>query len=114
MHEVSLIMALFDQIEQSVAPHPNAIVREVHVRVGELAGVEPQLLKTAFENFRETRRCAEASIALVFEHASWVCGVCGSPMVRGELLQCSCGGHAKLSKGGDVFLDRLEVEVPDV
>ena len=114
MHEVSLIMALFDQIDHSVAPHPKAVVREVHVRVGELAGVEPKLLETAFVTFRENRRCAQASIHLVFEDAAWSCGVCGAPMARGELLQCPCGGHAKLQKGGDVFLDRLEVEVPDV
>lgn len=114
MHEVSLIMALFDQVERSVEPHPNAVVREVHVRVGELAGVEPKLLETAFETFREQRRCARASITLVYEEAAWTCARCGLPMARGELLQCSCGGHARLSKGGDVFLDRLEVEVPDV
>lgn len=114
MHEVSLIMALFDQIDRSVEPHPRAVVKEVYVRVGELAGVEPKLLSTAFETFRENRRCAQASLSVTFEPAAWKCAFCGNDMIRGELLQCSCGGHAKLVKGGEVFLDRLEVEVPDV
>lgn len=114
MHEVSLVMALFDQIDRAVAPHPNAVVQEVHVRVGELAGVEPKLLETAFETYREMRHCGKASITLSFEPASWACALCSAPMARGELLQCPCGGHARLLKGGEVFLDRLEVEVPDV
>jgi len=114
MHEVSLVMALFDQIERSAAPHPDATVHKVFVRVGELAGVEPKLLETAFESYREMRQCAKASIELVFEEAMWTCASCSAPMARGELLQCPCGGRARLAKGGDVFLDRLELEVPDV
>ncbi|MBI2390878.1 MAG: hydrogenase maturation nickel metallochaperone HypA [Deltaproteobacteria bacterium] len=114
MHEASLVMALFDQIDRAVAAHPRARVQEVHVRVGELAGVEPTLLRTAFEAFRESRGRPEAALALIEEPAEWACAKCGDAMARGAVLQCACGGAARLSRGGDVFLDRLELEVPDV
>ncbi len=96
--------------------HPGAIVREVHVRVGALAGVEPELLQTAYDTCARggarTRR-----IALVIEPAAWVCPACAAR--RSCAARCCAAPavrarHAKLSKGGDVFLDRLEMEVPDV
>lgn len=115
MHEASLVSALFDQIDRAIAPHPGAAVRRVHLRVGELAGVEPELLRVAYETLREHRSCAEAPLQLVTEAAEWRCAGCGAELPRGGFLQCeACGGAAKLARGGEVFLDRLELEVPDV
>lgn len=115
MHEASLVSALFDQIDRAIAPHPGAVVRRVHLRVGELAGVEPELLRVAYETLRENRSCRDAPLELKSEPAEWRCTACGAPVARGGPLQCAtCGGEAKLARGGDVFLDRLELEVPDV
>ena len=115
MHEASLVSALCDQIDRSIAPHPGAIVRCVHVRVGELAGVEPELFKTAFELLREQRSCRGAALEVVPEPAVWRCLACQAELPRGGILKCvACGGEARLAQGGDVFLDRLELEVPDV
>ncbi len=115
MHEASLVSALCDQIDRSIAPHPGAIVRVVHVRVGELAGVEPELFKTAFELLREARSCKGAALVVVAVPAEWRCRACDAALPRGGILECAaCGGEARLAQGGDVFLDRLELEVPDV
>lgn len=115
MHEASLVSALCDQIDSTIAPHPGAIVRVVHVRVGELAGVEPELFKTAFELLRETRSCRGAALVVVAVAAEWRCVACDAVLARGGILKCAaCGGEARLMQGGDVFLDRLELEVPDV
>ncbi|MBL8718566.1 MAG: hydrogenase maturation nickel metallochaperone HypA [Myxococcales bacterium] len=115
MHEASLVTALFDQVDRSIAPHPGAIVHRVFVRVGELAGVEPELLRLAYDTLREGRSCASAAIELVSEPAEWQCRACALPIPRGEVLRCPrCEGEARLVRGGEVFLDRLELEVPDV
>jgi hydrogenase nickel incorporation protein HypA/HybF len=115
MHEASLVSALCDQIDSSIAPHPGAIVRVVHVRVGELAGVEPELFKTAFEVLREARSCRGAALQVLAVPAEWHCIACDALLARGGILKCvACGGEARLTQGGDVFLDRLELEVPDV
>lgn len=115
MHEASLVSALFDQIERSIAPHPGAVVRAVHVRIGELAGVEPQLFELAYETLRVVGRCRDAALVLVEEPAEWTCAACAVPVPRGGVLRCpTCGGGARLARGGEVFLDRLELEVPDV
>lgn len=115
MHELSLSEALFDQIDGSLVAHPVAVVRLVRVRVGELAGLEPELFRTAFEVSRERRGHAHAELELVFEPAVWSCRGCGLTLARGEALRCPiCDGEARLTKGGDLVLERLELEVPDV
>lgn len=84
MHEVSLVHALFDQVDRAVAAHTPADVRLVRVRIGDRAGVEPELFVTAFEGVRSERGYAAAAL---------------------ELCQVS---------GPELVLERLELEVPDV
>lgn len=84
MHEYSIVASLVDRIEQIVAEHPRAIVRRVHVRIGEYAGVERTLLKTAFDTFRAHTVCEAAELAI------------------------------EAVAGDDLTLQRVEMEVPDV
>ncbi len=115
MHELSLSEALFDQIDRAVASHGKAVVRLVRVRVGELAGLEPELFRTAFEVTRSDRCHPQAELELVYEAAVWTCVDCQAEVARGAELRCVvCGGQARLGKGADLILERLEVEVPDV
>src|SRR6185369_13956851 len=55
MHEVSLVQALFDQIDRAIEPHPPAAVRQLTVRIGTLAGVDGELFQTAFEGCKQER-----------------------------------------------------------
>ena len=53
MHELSLIQALFEEVESQLAPHAGARVSALHVRVGELAGVDPELFRSAYAVCRD-------------------------------------------------------------
>lgn len=115
MHEFSLVDALFDQIGDAARAHPGAQVRQVRVRIGALAGVEPQLFRSAFELLQVDRQCADAELELSFEDAAWRCGACGWRAEAGEPLQCgACGEPLALERGEGIYLDHLELEVPDV
>ena len=115
MHEASLVDALFDQIDRAVAAHPAGRLCLLRVRVGELAGVEPELFRSAFEAIRGSRGHGRATLELVHEDAVWACASCASRVPRGGVLRCAaCGGAATLTGGGDIILDRIELEVPDV
>jgi hydrogenase nickel incorporation protein HypA/HybF len=85
MHEYSIVASLVDRVEHEAFMRPGAIVRKLHVRIGEFAGVEPSLLQIAFETFRMHTRCEDAELAVV--------GVPGDD---------------------DIILERIEMEVPDV
>lgn len=49
MHERSLVMALLRQAEEIRLEHHADRIREIRVEVGPLSGVEPLLLKSAFD-----------------------------------------------------------------
>ena len=82
MHEYSLVQAMFDQIGAAMQTHGAVAVRRVHVRIGRLAGVEPDLFRTAYDVFRIKTFCSDAP--LVIEDAA----------------------------GDELLLERLELEVP--
>jgi hydrogenase nickel incorporation protein HypA/HybF len=115
MHEVSLVHALFDQTDRAVGPHPRGAVRRVTLRVGELAGVECELFRTAFEACKAERGYAAAALDIVEERAAWSCAECDAAVTPGGPLRCSaCAGSVRLCAGGEIILQRLELEVSDV
>ena len=115
MHEVSLVHSLFDQADRAIAQHPSSAVRVLKVRIGALAGVDPELFRTAFDGCRSERGYAAASLEISLESAAWNCRLCGAAVAEGGPLRCAaCDGEAGLSAGGALILDRVELEVVDV
>ncbi len=112
MREDSLVSALLDRVEREAREHQAVAVARVRLRVGDLAGVEPDLLRTAFEMARAGTVCAGAELELVAVPARWACRGCAAPIAAGERLACpACGEPAKLVEGDELILDRLEMEV---
>ena len=115
MHEYSIVAELIDRVEQEVALRGAARVVRVHVRIGEVSGVEVPLLTTAYDTFRERTVCANADLAVTTAPARWVCGRCGADIARGSRLRCAaCDTPARLAEGDEIMLDRIELEVPHV
>ncbi len=109
MHEYSLIQALVDRVEHETRGRGK--VHRVRVKLGELSGVDPQLLATAYETFKPATVCADAALELTQVCAQWSCRICGRTIARGDRLQC-CGFPARLMQGDDLVLDQIELEVP--
>ena len=116
MHEYSIVGALVDRVAaEAQKAHAAARVKRLHVRIGELAGVDTGLLATAFETFRGRTVCSDAELLVSSSEAEWNCPRCGATIARGERLQCKqCGVAARLSRGDEIVLERIELEVPDV
>lgn len=114
MHEYSIVSALVDQVEAAARPHPTARITRVHVAIGELAGVELELLATAFTTFRGGTRCADAELTIDARPASWQCPKCKAPIARGAVLRCApCDAPARLVSGDEIVLQRIELEADD-
>jgi hydrogenase nickel incorporation protein HypA/HybF len=114
MHEYSLVEALISRVEAEAKKRQAVAVHGLSVRVGELAGVDPELFQTAYDTFRAGTICALAPLTLRKIPASWACPACQQAIPRGEVLRCpACDQPAKLDEGSDALtLDGIDLEVP--
>jgi len=62
MHEYSIVQALYEKVAAQAAANGAARVHEVHVRIGELSGVDVGLLETAWQTFRVRTICESAPL----------------------------------------------------
>ena len=113
MHEYSIVQALIERVEQEAVARGASRVVRLWVRLGELSGVEPGLLATAYETFRERTICEGAPMELDRVAAAWACRRCDRP-TAGALCCERCSAPAALVAGDEIFLSRIEMEVPDV
>jgi hydrogenase nickel incorporation protein HypA/HybF len=114
MHEYAIVGALIEQVAREAGAR-GARVHQLRVAIGELAGVDVELLRTAYDTFRPETVCADATLAVRAVAADWRCPSCGHSLMRGARLQCpDCGRPARLTAGDEIILEQIELEVPDV
>jgi hydrogenase nickel incorporation protein HypA/HybF len=112
MHEYSIVQALLNKVEAECASRGAFAVHRLSIRIGELSGVEPDLLATAWETFREDSICRGAPMEIRRVPARWACPTCAEPIAKGARLQCPvCRIPAKLAEGDEIVLDQIEMEV---
>lgn len=113
MHEYSIVQSLVDSVESVAAKNGGAAVHHLYVQIGELAGVDCDLLQTAYDTFRFGTICADAPITIERIAARWECPKCGAAFARGAILRCpGCSEPARLAAGDEILLRRIEMEVP--
>lgn len=111
MHEYGIAASLRRMVEAEARAVGARRVVHVEVRVGDAAGVERDLLATAWEQVRAGGVTDAAELRIVAVPARWVCGLCRTPVGNDGPLRCeACGIGAVLEGGDDLFLDRIEVE----
>jgi hydrogenase nickel incorporation protein HypA/HybF len=112
MHEYAIVRALLDRVEQEAQARNATRVHRVQIRLGEAAGVDGELLATAFRTYREAEGGGDTVLDVVPVTARWACTGCGREVVPGEILQCgACGLPARLIQGDEILLERIEMEV---
>jgi hydrogenase nickel incorporation protein HypA/HybF len=115
MHEYSIVRALMDRVETEARTRRALRVRRLSVSVGALAGIDVSLLRTAYDVCRPGTVCETARLDVTGVPARWQCSRCARDVEGGGPLRCSiCQAPARLAAGGDILLDRIELEVPDV
>jgi hydrogenase nickel incorporation protein HypA/HybF len=112
MHEYSIVEALISRVSQEVEAHGARGVMRVYVKIGALSGVEPELLASAYEVFREKTVCADAELNIERVEERWACSSCRQALAREAGLICPrCSTPARLVSGDEIVLERIEMEV---
>ncbi|MEI6858254.1 MAG: hydrogenase/urease nickel incorporation protein HypA [Shewanella sp.] len=112
MHEYSIVLALIEQCEQHAAQHQANSVKRVSIKVGVLSGVEPELLKSAFDTFKLDGICRDAKLEMHVQPLVLQCHDCDKQQEISQysILCPDCkGNNTKVLDGEDMYLMQLEV-----
>lgn len=113
MHEYSIVSALIDQCERHARENQTNRVTRVAIKVGQLSGVEPALLETAFETFKQEGVCRDAVLEMQIQPLVIRCRECGheSVMETRQVICPHCNSRdTDVIDGEELLLMQLELE----
>lgn len=113
MHEYSIVQSLIDSCYDNAKANNASKVTKVVVKIGVMSGVEPDLLQTAFDTFKEETICHDAEFILNIQQILVKCNACGAESTL-EKLEYHCpkcnSTDLKVIDGEDMYLMQLEME----
>lgn len=117
MHEYSLVRKLLEQVQDIAHQHAATEVTEIVMALGPLSGVEPVLLRSAFQRLATSELLQRAQLTI--ENVALVvqCDSCGrESKLSNFVFACQyCGsGTTRVVSGEDVMLRHVMLRVPDV
>lgn len=113
MHEMAIANSVLDALEKEARRFPNGRIAKVGLRIGELAGVDPEALRFCFEAVVRGTRWEPLVLEIESSSRRHRCERCNRTfVVRAYDLACpDCGGEFTVFAGGDELeLAYLEVE----
>jgi len=113
MHEYSIVQSLLNSCEEHAEANDASKISKVVVKIGVMSGVEPQLLQTAFDTFKEETICSEAEFVMHIQKVKVLCKGCGQESEL-EKLEYECpfcqSVDLKIIDGEEMYLMQLEME----
>lgn len=113
MHEYSIVQSLLDSCDENAAQNKATKVIKVVIKIGVMSGVEPELLKTAFDTFKEKTICEEAELIINIQPILIRCNNCLNESVLQKIQYCcpTCKStELDVLDGEDMYLMQLELE----
>ena len=113
MHEYSIVQSLLNLCEENAIENKAKKVTRVVVKIGVMSGVEPDLLKTAFDTFKEATMCEEAEFIMNIQSVIIKCNSCNeeSVLLKNEYNCPNCKSiELDILDGEDMYLMQLELE----
>lgn len=112
MHELSLCQGLLTQVVAIAAQHHASGVKNIVVRLGPLAGAEPQLLAQAYSLARAGTIAENAELTIEALTVRVACERCGAETdaAPAKLICGICGDwHTRLVSGDEMLLASVEL-----
>jgi hydrogenase nickel incorporation protein HypA/HybF len=113
MHEMSIVEALLQALAGELRAHPEARVRAVCVRVGQLRLVEPSMLEFCYAAATRGTSLRDSRLEIERVDAAARCGVCSLEFdVEDNWFECPrCrSANVRLLRGDELDLVSLELE----
>lgn len=115
MHEFSVARSLLMQVNEIAAANGGGTIKEVLIRCGPLAGIEPLLLNEAFYKIRDQYACNLARLRIDEEPLMADCRSCGNAFSPNQFrFICPvCGSGDTVATSGDqIMIDNIVLDQP--
>ena len=113
MHEVGIMTSAMDAVLEQARAHGAKRVHRIVLRIGALAGVEPESLRFAVEVVTRDTIAAEATLEVDAVPARAYCATCADEFAveSGYIVSCPrCGQlSGDLRQGRELELSRIEM-----
>lgn len=112
MHELSICMALMEQVERIAREHNAGRVERIVLKVGPLSGVEAPLLERAWPLAATDTRAEDAELVIETSAVTVRCTQCEavSEVAPNRLLCGTCGDfRTRLVSGDEMLLTNMEL-----
>jgi hydrogenase nickel incorporation protein HypA/HybF len=112
MHELSVCQSIVKQINEIATQYTDYVVDKVHIRLGPLSGIVPDLLQTAFPFASANSSAADADLIIESMPIRVRCISCGSDTdANPNRLLCGvCGSwQTQMLSGDELILQRVEL-----
>ncbi len=113
MHEIGIMESTLEVVLRQAGEHRASRVHRIVLRIGALAGVEPESLRFAFDAVTRGTLAAGAELAIEAVPARAYCSGCAQDfgVERGFIFTCPACGQlsGELRQGRELELIRLEM-----
>ena len=115
MHELSICQSILNAIETEFDNKGIENIREIHLKVGMLACIEPEILKNVFQFIKADTAFQSSELFIhVIEVSAW-CKNCGNTFkVEKYIFVCpACGEPASnITEGRELLISKIILEEP--
>ncbi|CAK0777351.1 Hydrogenase maturation factor HypA [Gammaproteobacteria bacterium] len=112
MHELSICAGMLRQVEELAIAHHAKRVTHIHIQVGPLSGVDPELLANAYSIARAGTLAATAELTVEVLPIRVRCTLCNAETetTPNNLVCANCGNwHTQLQSGDQMMLRNVEL-----
>jgi hydrogenase nickel incorporation protein HypA/HybF len=114
MHELSIVFSILDSVSESLAAYPGAQVRQVRLRVGELAAVVEDALQFCYGMATEGTALEGSKLVVKTVPVVAHCAGCNRdvPIEGLQSFRCSWCGQpvSDLRQGRELEIESIEIE----
>ncbi|NNC77369.1 MAG: hydrogenase maturation nickel metallochaperone HypA [Woeseiaceae bacterium] len=112
MHELSVCLALLEQVDRIAREQSITTVSKIVIKLGPLSGVEPELLRRAYPLAAAGTVAERAELEIEPSDIVVHCSQCGSDSAAtaNRLLCSTCGDYrTQIVSGDELILQRVEL-----
>ena len=114
MHELSVVASLFEILEEHLKEQKAKKIILIKVQVGDLSGVVPELLETAFDIYKKGTFAEESKMEINKKPLKIRCKKCRTEFVKSDFIFIceKCGStDIETLEGTELLLEKIEFEV---